>query len=121
MSERAWIVVGFIGQGLFFSRFFVQWIASERAGKSVVPTAFWYFSLLGGTTLLCYALGRKDPVFVVGQSAGLLIYSRNLYFIRRDPKATAAAPVRKVDAAHESEASSESATSTSRSSSKLDP
>ncbi len=79
-----WLVFGFVGQGLFTTRFLLQWIASERARKSVVPMAFWVFSLLGGTTLLIYAINRQDPVFIVGQASGLLIYVRNLYFIARE-------------------------------------
>ncbi len=64
-------------------RFFVQWLASEKAEQSIIPTAFWYFSLAGGLTLLTYAIYRRDPVFIIGQSTGLLIYSRNLYFIHK--------------------------------------
>ncbi len=82
-GETAWFVVGCIGQALFFMRFFVQWLASERAGRSVVPNAFWYFSIAGGLTLFTYALWRQDPVFILGQSTGLFIYLRNLQFIRR--------------------------------------
>ncbi len=82
-SATFWIIVGFIGQSLFFMRFFVQWLASEKAGRSVIPNAFWYFSLAGGVTLFVYALWRQDPVFILGQSTGLLIYARNLYFIRK--------------------------------------
>jgi lipid-A-disaccharide synthase-like uncharacterized protein len=83
-----WLGVGFLGQALFFMRFFVQWIQSEREGRSVIPVAFWYFSLAGGAILLIYAIYKKDPVFILGQAAGFLIYSRNLYFIWRG-KATA--------------------------------
>lgn len=83
-SPSAWLLIGFIGQAFFFSRFFVQWIASERAGRSVIPLAFWYFSLLGGTTLLIYAIHVGDPVFIVGQSTGAVIYLRNLYFRLRE-------------------------------------
>lgn len=86
-NETIWIVIGFIGQSLFFMRFFVQWLASEKAGRSVVPNAFWYFSLAGGATLFIYALWRQDPVFILGQSTGLLIYLRNLQFIRKKPDA----------------------------------
>ena len=78
----AWIVVGFAGQALFSGRFILQWIASERARRSVVPKAFWYFSLLGGTTLLAYAIHQRDVVFMVGQASGLLIYVRNLMLVR---------------------------------------
>jgi lipid-A-disaccharide synthase-like uncharacterized protein len=78
-----WLALGFLGQGLFSMRFLVQWIASEKKGESVVPVAFWYFSLGGGALLLVYSLWRLDPVFIVGQFMGLFIYSRNLYLIRR--------------------------------------
>lgn len=81
-----WLAVGFVGQALFTMRFVVQWLHSERMRRSVVPEAFWYFSLLGGATLLAYAIYRKDPVFIVGQAAGLFIYLRNLYFILRERK-----------------------------------
>jgi lipid-A-disaccharide synthase-like uncharacterized protein len=77
----AWVVLGFIAQGFFTARFLVQWIASERARKSVIPVAFWFFSLGGGALLLVYALYRRDPVFIAGQALGLLVYIRNLYFI----------------------------------------
>ncbi len=77
-----WLGIGFLGQSLFFMRFFVQWIVSERSRKSVVPKAFWYFSLLGGTTLLAYAIHQRDVVFMVGQASGLLIYVRNLMLVR---------------------------------------
>lgn len=79
-----WIAIGFAGQAMFSMRFLVQWLSSERAGRSIIPIAFWYFSLAGGGTLLAYAIWRQDPVFIVGQAAGLLIYSRNLYFIHRE-------------------------------------
>lgn len=79
--DHRWLIIGFIGQAMFFGRFFVQWIASERAKRSVVPNAFWYFSLAGGAILLSYAVYRQDPVFILGQTTGFLIYSRNLYFI----------------------------------------
>lgn len=82
-AETIWIGIGFLGQTLFFMRFFVQWLASEKAGRSIIPNAFWYFSLLGGITLFAYALWRQDPVFILGQSTGLFIYARNLYFIRK--------------------------------------
>ncbi len=77
-----WLGIGFLGQSLFFMRFFVQWIVSERSRKSVVPKAFWYFSLLGGMTLLAYAIHQRDVVFMVGQASGLLIYVRNLMLVR---------------------------------------
>ena len=81
--DTVWLVIGFLGQGLFFTRFFVQWIASERRRQSVIPTAFWFFSIGGGLVLLSYAIHRRDPVFIAGQATGLLIYSRNLWFIFR--------------------------------------
>jgi lipid-A-disaccharide synthase-like uncharacterized protein len=80
-SETIWLCIGLVGQGLFSMRFFVQWLASERQRQSVIPTAFWYFSLAGGLVLLAYAVWRADPVFVIGQASGLAIYSRNLYFV----------------------------------------
>lgn len=79
-----WVLLGFIAQFAFTMRFMVQWIASERAKRSVVPTAFWFFSLLGGTLLLVYAIYRKDPVFIAGQALGLLIYIRNIWLIARE-------------------------------------
>lgn len=80
--EFWWVVFGLTGQLLFTARFLVQWIASERAKRSVVPIAFWYFSISGGIILLAYALHRQDPVFILGQSIGLFIYLRNLWLIR---------------------------------------
>ena len=77
----AWVVLGFVAQGFFTMRFLVQWIASERARKSVIPVAFWFFSIGGGLLLLVYALYRKDPVFIAGQAFGLVVYIRNLYFV----------------------------------------
>ncbi|MDR5654279.1 lipid-A-disaccharide synthase N-terminal domain-containing protein [Ruixingdingia sedimenti] len=81
--DAIWLTIGFAGQLLFTSRFLVQWIASERSGRSVVPLAFWWFSLAGGVTLLAYALWRQDPVFAIGQASGLVIYTRNLVLIGR--------------------------------------
>jgi len=78
-----WTAIGFFGQLFFSMRFLVQWITSEKVRQSVVPVAFWYFSVFGGATLLAYAIHREDPVFIVGQAAGLCIYARNLYFICR--------------------------------------
>ena len=80
---NGWLALGFLGQAFFSARFLVQWIASERRRQSVVPTGFWIFSLLGGSTLLVYAIYRRDPVFILGQAAGLLVYVRNLMLIRR--------------------------------------
>ena len=84
-TDQLWLGIGFLGQAFFSARFLVQWVASERQGKSVVPRYFWYFSLGGGVTLLAYAIYRWDPVFMLGQAAGLFVYARNLYFIRRNP------------------------------------
>ncbi|MCS0493890.1 lipid-A-disaccharide synthase N-terminal domain-containing protein [Ancylobacter mangrovi] len=84
LSLTPWLLIGFLGQAMFTMRFLVQWIASERARRSVVPVAFWGFSLAGGLTLLAYAIYRRDPVFMVGQAAGLLIYARNIYFVLRE-------------------------------------
>jgi lipid-A-disaccharide synthase-like uncharacterized protein len=85
-TDQIWLAIGFLGQAFFSTRFLIQWIASERRGKSVVPRAFWYFSIGGGMTLLLYALWRRDPVFILGQGAGLFVYARNLYFVLRDPE-----------------------------------
>jgi lipid-A-disaccharide synthase-like uncharacterized protein len=82
--EDGLLALGFIAQGLFTARFLVQWIASERAGRSVVPLSFWLLSVAGGGLLLLYAVFRRDPVFIVGQAAGLVIYLRNLYLIYRE-------------------------------------
>lgn len=79
-----WLVLGFGGQALFSARFLIQWWSSERAGRSLIPIAFWYFSIAGGLTLFAYALHRGDPVFIVGQGAGVFIYGRNLYLIWRE-------------------------------------
>ncbi|MFN4008361.1 MAG: lipid-A-disaccharide synthase N-terminal domain-containing protein [Pannonibacter sp.] len=84
-----WVILGFIAQFMFSMRFIVQWIASERVGRSIVPVAFWFFSIGGGSLLLVYAIQREDPVFIAGQALGLIIYFRNLWLIfrekRRDP------------------------------------
>jgi len=79
-----WLILGFFAQALFAARFFIQWIASERAGKSIVPIMFWHFSIAGSFLLLAYAIYRKDPVFILGQSTGILIYARNLFLIYRE-------------------------------------
>jgi lipid-A-disaccharide synthase-like uncharacterized protein len=83
-------VIGLIGQLFFSARFVVQWLASERAGRSVVPVAFWFFSIGGGVVLLGYALYRADPVFVLGQGLGLFIYVRNLMLISRERRTAGA-------------------------------
>jgi len=84
LPEWAVLIVGFGGQALFSARFVIQWLASERAGRSVIPDVFWYFSLAGGATLFVYAAYRADPVFMLGQGMGLFIYARNLWLIRRE-------------------------------------
>ena len=81
LVAKPWVIIGFVGQFLFMMRFVVQWIASERARRSVIPVAFWFFSIGGGALLLVYALYRRDPVFIAGQALGLVVYLRNLYFI----------------------------------------
>jgi len=85
-NEQLWLAVGMLGQVLFTARFVVQWLQSEKEKKSVIPLAFWYFSISGGITLLVYAIYRQDPVFIIGQASGLLIYFRNLYFVRHGQK-----------------------------------
>lgn len=85
-NDPLWLTIGFLGQAFFSARFIVQWLKSEKIKKSVVPLAFWYFSLGGGATLLVYAIHRADPVFILGQGAGLFIYLRNLYLIFRERK-----------------------------------
>ena len=87
--EPVWLVIGFAGQALFSARFLVQWVMSERQGRSVIPLAFWIFSVLGGVTLLAYALHRQDPVIIAGQAGGLVVYARNLWLIRRERRAEA--------------------------------
>lgn len=82
-AEIIWIGLGFAAQAMFGLRFIVQWLCSERAGKSVVPVVFWHFSVLGGTLMLSYAVYRWDPVFMLGQAMGLAIYLRNLWLIYR--------------------------------------
>ena len=86
-ENTIWLVIGFAGQLLFTSRFLVQWIASERARRSVVPLAFWWFSISGGVLLLAYALYRRDPVFIAGQGFGVFVYLRNLQFVLRERRA----------------------------------
>ncbi len=84
-----WVMWGFVAQFMFMMRFMIQWVASERVGRSIVPVAFWFFSIGGGALLLTYAIVKEDPVFIAGQSLGLIIYFRNLWLIykekRRDP------------------------------------
>ena len=92
-TEFSWVMVGLTGQLLFTGRFLVQWLASERERRSVIPIAFWYFSLAGGAVLFSYALWRRDPVFILGQSMGLAIYTRNLWLIHAERNRTTG-PVR---------------------------
>ena len=81
LSESFWLILGFTAQALFSARFLVQWIASERAGMSVVPISFWFLSIVGGLLLLWYAIRRHDPVFIAGQAMGVCVYARNLVLI----------------------------------------
>jgi lipid-A-disaccharide synthase-like uncharacterized protein len=81
--EHIWLAIGFLGQGLFFGRWVIQWIASEKKAESQVPIAFWYMSLTGGLITLAYAIYRQDPVFIAGQSIGSIVYIRNLMLISR--------------------------------------
>ncbi len=88
MTSTYWLVIGFIGQALFGMRFLIQWIISEKRGESVIPLPFWYFSIAGSIILLSYAIHKQDPVFILGQSLGSMIYIRNLILISRKKKAT---------------------------------
>jgi len=83
MEPKYWLYLGFAGQLLFALRFLVQWVASERRGESIIPIYFWYLSLCGSLILLAYAVFRRDPVFILGQSTGFLVYIRNLILIYR--------------------------------------
>ncbi len=90
--KLTWLVlIGYAGQALFTMRFVVQWIATERAKKSVIPLAFWFFSIGGGLLLFGYALAIRDPVFILGQGFGVFVYLRNLYFVYRERNAARAA------------------------------
>jgi lipid-A-disaccharide synthase-like uncharacterized protein len=91
-TEMVWIGLGFFAQALFMMRFVVQWIASERVKRSIVPETFWYFSIGGGVMLLAYSIYRVDPVYMFGQGLGLIIYFRNLYFVWTHKKAGGDAP-----------------------------
>ncbi|MBA2655583.1 MAG: lipid-A-disaccharide synthase N-terminal domain-containing protein [Tatlockia sp.] len=83
-NDYIWLAIGLLGQGVFTARFIVQWLVSEREKRSIIPVAFWYLSLLGGITLLFYSIYKQDPVFILGQSTGIFIYSRNLFLIHRE-------------------------------------
>ena len=82
-SLTFWLTVGFLGQAFFTARFLVQWVVSERKRDSVVPVAFWWLSLVGGAALLAYAISRRDPVIIVGQGMGLVVYTRNLMLVSK--------------------------------------
>ena len=86
LGELIWVLVGLIGQLMFSMRFILQWLASEKARKSVVPEIFWWFSIGGGLILFAYALHRRDPVFILGQSLGIFIYARNLWLVRAEKR-----------------------------------
>jgi lipid-A-disaccharide synthase-like uncharacterized protein len=83
-EESVWLLIGFGGQALFMGRFVIQWLVSERSGRSVIPISFWYLSIAGALVLLVYAMHRRDPVFVAGQGLGVAIYLRNLHLIRAE-------------------------------------
>src|SRR4051794_40548632 len=89
-----WVKVGFLGQAVFTARFLVQWVASEKKRDSVIPVAFWWLSLLGGMILLSYAIHRRDPVIIVGQGMGLVVYARNLMLVERARRRAAKRPRR---------------------------
>ena len=95
-TEAVWVAIGFLGQGLFFGRWLIQWIASERKAESRMPIAFWYLSLVGGLITLAYAIYRRDPVFIAGQSIGALVYIRNLMLIHRQGPQPASGSVASV-------------------------
>ncbi len=89
LTELIWVLVGLSGQLMFSMRFIIQWLASEKEHKSVIPVAFWYFSIVGGLILLAYALYRQDPVFVLGQALGIFVYARNLYLLHAERRGAA--------------------------------
>ena len=86
--ENFFLVIGFLGQGIFASRFIIQWVYSENLGESKIPIIFWYLSIFGGMMLLIYAISRKDPVIITGQAFGIIVYIRNLILINRKKKNT---------------------------------
>lgn len=86
-GDAIWLIIGLLGQLMFTARFIVQWIASERAQASVMPVAFWYFSIIGGLIVLAYGIHKLDLVIILGQMPGVVVYSRNLWLIRRGKNA----------------------------------
>ena len=92
-SEQIWIAIGLMGQLLFSWRFILQWVTSEKNKRSVIPIGFWYLSIGGSLILLSYAIHRTDPVFILGQSGGLIIYLRNLILIYRERLNTASSSI----------------------------
>ena len=94
MTVTQWVIIGFVGQALFGARFIIQWLISEKKGESTIPLAFWYCSIGGAVVLLTYAIHRQDPVFIVGQSLGSIVYIRNLILIDRKKKALASMGVK---------------------------
>jgi lipid-A-disaccharide synthase-like uncharacterized protein len=91
LAEWVWLIVGLVGEFVFFLRFVVQWLATERARRTVVPVSFWYLSLGGTFMVLAYALYKLDPVFILAYSLNVLIYVRNLVIARRNPQQAAVA------------------------------
>lgn len=89
MTTNQWLIIGFVGQALFGARFIIQWVVSEKKGESTIPMAFWYCSIGGAVVLLSYAIYKQDPVFIVGQSLGSIVYVRNLILIDRKRKSMA--------------------------------
>jgi lipid-A-disaccharide synthase-like uncharacterized protein len=83
MNINGWVIFGLLGQAAFSARFIVQWIVSEKKKESVIPVAFWYLSLVGGVVLLVYAIHQRDPVFIIGQGSGVVVYLRNLVLIKK--------------------------------------
>ena len=93
MTTNQWLIIGFVGQALFGARFIIQWVVSEKKGESTIPLAFWYCSIGGAVVLLTYAIYKQDPVFIVGQSLGSIVYVRNLILIDRKRKSMASVGV----------------------------
>ena len=102
-DSKTWLAIGFLGNALFFSRFMVQWIASERAGRSYIPTMFWWLSIAGSIVLLLYAVHKRDPVFIIAYLPNCVVYVRNLMLIRKQQRESAAdsspVPVREPEVA----------------------